>query len=115
MSEAKPDKAPPAIFAWLVHMLTASKDYGHWLPALTLVWAVSTCPLLWIGWSAEARRALQGMSIASASTLLGWVCCALSGEMSSPRAPGKSPETIREGGRRSIRLQVSGLKQESCP
>jgi phosphatidylcholine synthase len=47
------------------------KDYGRWLPLLTLVWAVSTCALLWIGWSAEARWALQGVSIVTALTLLG--------------------------------------------
>jgi phosphatidylcholine synthase len=47
------------------------KDYGLWLPVLTLLWTGSTCALLWIGWSAEGRWALQGVSIATVSTLLG--------------------------------------------
>ena len=47
------------------------KDYGRWLPMLTVLWAVSTCALLWTGWSAEGRWALQGVSIAAACTLLG--------------------------------------------
>jgi phosphatidylcholine synthase len=47
------------------------KDYGRWLPVLTSIWAVSTCALLWLGWSPGARWGLQGVSIATACTLLG--------------------------------------------
>jgi phosphatidylcholine synthase len=47
------------------------REYGHWLPVLTLVWAISTCSLLWLGWSTGARAVWQGVSIATACTLLG--------------------------------------------
>ncbi len=46
------------------------KDYGRWLPVLTLVWAVSTFALLWLGWSTVARWGLQAVSIVTACTLL---------------------------------------------
>jgi phosphatidylcholine synthase len=46
------------------------RDYGRWLLVLALTWAVSTCALLWTGWGAEARWALQGVSIVTACTLL---------------------------------------------
>lgn len=46
------------------------RDYGRWLPLLAAVWAVATCALLWTGWSAEVRLALQAVSIATALALL---------------------------------------------
>lgn len=47
------------------------RDYGRWLPMLTLVWAVSTCALLWTAWAADVRLALQTVSISAGCTLLG--------------------------------------------
>ncbi|HEV2079295.1 MAG TPA: CDP-alcohol phosphatidyltransferase family protein [Allosphingosinicella sp.] len=46
------------------------RDYGRWLPMLATLWALSTCALLWTGWAAEARWALQATSIATAVALL---------------------------------------------
>lgn len=47
------------------------RDYGWWLPALSILWAGVTCALLWTGWSASARGALLVVSLAAASILVG--------------------------------------------
>jgi phosphatidylcholine synthase len=47
------------------------KDYGRPLPALALVWAISTCALLWTGWPTLVRSGWQGISVVTASVLLG--------------------------------------------
>ncbi len=46
------------------------KDYGRWLPILATLWALSTCALLWTGWSSQVRWGLQATSIATALALL---------------------------------------------
>ncbi len=47
------------------------RDYGRWLPLLTLIWAAATCALLWTGWSTDARSAWASISLAAAGILLG--------------------------------------------
>lgn len=46
-------------------------DYGRWLPALALAWAVTTAALLWPGWSEWVRSAWLAASLAAAAALLG--------------------------------------------
>lgn len=46
------------------------RDYGRFLPLLTLVWAATTAALLWQGWSEGARAAVLGLSLVSAAMLL---------------------------------------------
>ena len=46
------------------------RDYGRFLPLLSLVWAASTAALLWQGWSEDARSGLFGVSLASGAILL---------------------------------------------
>ena len=46
------------------------RDYGRFLPLLSLVWAASTAALLWQGWSDGTRSTLLGVSLASAAILL---------------------------------------------
>lgn len=46
------------------------RDYGRWLPLLAIIWAASSAPLLWTGWSAGARAALLACSLGSAALLL---------------------------------------------
>lgn len=45
-------------------------DYGRWLPALALLWAVSTVALLLPGLAADLHRALLAISLAAAAALL---------------------------------------------
>jgi phosphatidylcholine synthase len=47
------------------------RDYGRWPPLLALVWAGSTAPLLWPGWSESARLAWLGCSLGSGALLVG--------------------------------------------
>ena len=47
------------------------RDYGHWLPALAVLWGVATCALLWPALTPSARTILAGISVASAIALLG--------------------------------------------
>lgn len=46
------------------------RDYGRWPPLIAIFWVGSTAPLLWAGWSAGARAAWLGASLASAALLL---------------------------------------------
>lgn len=45
-------------------------DYGRWLPALAVVWAIATAAMLWPGWSAGAQAAWLGISLGTAALLL---------------------------------------------
>ena len=47
------------------------RDYGAWLPLLSLVWAAATLALLWPGWSAGIRAALFWTSVVLVVILLG--------------------------------------------
>ena len=47
------------------------RDYGAWLPLLTIAWALATVAMLWTGWSEAARGALIWGSAATAVLLLG--------------------------------------------
>jgi phosphatidylcholine synthase len=46
-------------------------DYGKWLPAIAIVWAGATAPLLWPGLDETLRGPLLATSLASAAMLLG--------------------------------------------
>ena len=46
------------------------RDYGRFLPLLTLIWAAATAALLWQGWSEGARATVLGLSLVSAAILL---------------------------------------------
>jgi phosphatidylcholine synthase len=46
------------------------RDYGSWLPATAIAWALATCALLWPGWSGATRVALVTISVATAVVLL---------------------------------------------
>lgn len=46
------------------------RDYGAWLPALAIVWAASSAPLLWPDWSPAVRAALLWTSAGSAVALI---------------------------------------------
>ena len=46
------------------------RDYGAWLPALAIVWALATCALLWPDWSESVRGAIAIISVATAAALL---------------------------------------------
>jgi phosphatidylcholine synthase len=47
------------------------RDYGRWLPILSLAWAGLTLALLWPDWPAQARAALAGSSAILGLLLLG--------------------------------------------
>ncbi|MEO6581627.1 MAG: CDP-alcohol phosphatidyltransferase family protein [Sphingomicrobium sp.] len=53
-----------------VHPLRV-RDYGRWLPALAVLWAIATAALLWPGLIPPARSILAGVSVASAAALIG--------------------------------------------
>ncbi|WP_129790559.1 phosphatidylcholine/phosphatidylserine synthase [Sphingosinicella sp. CPCC 101087] len=70
------------------------RDYGPWLPLLTLTWAGATAALLWPGWSDGAAAAWFWSSTASAAMLLilGLVRTARgSGRRERERRPPKRP------------------------
>ena len=46
------------------------RDYGRWLPAVAILWVVTTCSLLWPEWSEPVRAALATVSVATAAALL---------------------------------------------
>ncbi len=46
------------------------RDYGRWLPAVAILWVVTTCALLSPGWSEPVRSALATVSVATAAALL---------------------------------------------
>jgi len=46
------------------------REYGKWLPLLTIVWGIATCALLWPQLEGAARTAVVTASIASAGILL---------------------------------------------
>ncbi len=46
------------------------RDYGVWLPALAVAWAVATAALLWPSWGDEARALCLAVSTGSAVLLL---------------------------------------------
>ena len=77
-------QARPAVGAIVIVVLVAAtfapihfvhpfrvREYGKWLPALTILWGVATCALLWPDWAPAARSALAAVSIATAAALLG--------------------------------------------
>jgi phosphatidylcholine synthase len=47
------------------------RDYGVWLPLLTVLWAAATLALIWTGWSEAARAALLWVSLGTAALLIG--------------------------------------------
>jgi phosphatidylcholine synthase len=47
------------------------RDYGIWLPAISILWIVATCALLWPEWSGTVRFAIAAVSLASAAVLIG--------------------------------------------
>ena len=46
------------------------RDYGVWLPLLSVVWAAATAAMLWPGWGEGARSAWFAVSAATALLLL---------------------------------------------
>ena len=95
---ARPD---PAVGAGIVLVLAALtftsvtfvhpfrvKDYGRWLPFLSLGWAVATLALLWPAWSPAIRTALYAVSSILALVLIGLgVVRAMRGPASPSPAP----------------------------
>lgn len=47
------------------------RDYGHWLPGFTVIWAAATSALLWPRWTEGVRVVLLFLSFGSALILLG--------------------------------------------
>ena len=47
------------------------RDYGRWLPAISMLWIVATCALLWPDWNEAVRFAIEAVSLASAAVLIG--------------------------------------------
>jgi phosphatidylcholine synthase len=47
------------------------RDYGRWLPAVAILWIVTTCALLWADWSEAVHFAIEAVSVASAAVLIG--------------------------------------------
>ena len=47
------------------------RDYGVWLPLLSVVWAAATAAMLWPGWPEGARSAWFAVSAATGLLLLG--------------------------------------------
>ena len=47
------------------------RDYGAWLPLLSMVWAGATLALIWPGWSPGVRSALFWTSVVLVAILLG--------------------------------------------
>jgi phosphatidylcholine synthase len=47
------------------------RDYGKWLPLITMLWAVATVALLLPAWSEAVHRGLLTLSVATALVLLG--------------------------------------------
>jgi phosphatidylcholine synthase len=47
------------------------RDYGKWLPALTILWGLATLALLWPDLDETARTMIAAVSIATAAVLLG--------------------------------------------
>ena len=46
------------------------REYGKWLPALTILWGIATCALLWPGLEQPARHVFAAISIVTALILL---------------------------------------------
>lgn len=46
------------------------REYGKWLPALTILWGIATCALLWPDLDETARTVIATVSIASAGVLV---------------------------------------------
>ena len=47
------------------------RDYGVWLPAISILWIAATCALLWPDWSGAVLFAIEAVSVASAAILIG--------------------------------------------
>ena len=73
------------------------RDYGIWLPLLAIVWAASSAPLLWPGWSADVRAGLLACSAASAVLLLA-LGLLRTARGARPRAAVPLPEQARRSG-----------------
>jgi phosphatidylcholine synthase len=46
------------------------RDYGVWLPAISVLWIAATCALLWPDWNKGVRFAIAAVSVATAAALL---------------------------------------------
>ena len=46
------------------------RDYGVWLPAISVIWIAATCALLWPDWGESVRFAIAAVSVATAAALL---------------------------------------------
>ena len=65
------------------------RDYGYWLPLLTVAWAASTLALLWPGWRGPARAAWLALSVGTAVALLALgLLRTLRGEPANDKAAG---------------------------